>query len=241
MKARQILFYLALGAGFACAQSDIKPEIRGTVTEPSLNIGVAGAEITLFEFLLDADKTVVRTQIATTSTDTRGEFRFPLDHFGEYFVEVKKEGYSVPAVGPGGGYPTGGVRADVDRNHPTQDLRFSLAQPGDITGRIVDEDGNPVAGRRVGIITDDSPAPFDLAPGAVTDQNGSFATGKLSPGQYMIRLSPKAGDFETVSAQFSEDDLKIVDQDFDPEVGVPIPVSPAATSSGGTITARKVP
>src|SRR5580704_17578440 len=101
MTVRRLALYLALVAGFVFAQNDNKPEIRGTVTEPSLNIGVAGAEITLFEFLLDAEKTVVRTQIATTSTDTRGEFRFPLDHFGNYFVEVKKEGYSLPSLGAG--------------------------------------------------------------------------------------------------------------------------------------------
>src|SRR5689334_11478916 len=101
MKYRRIAFCLALSARFVCAQGDNKPEIGGTVTEPSLNIGVAGAEITLFEFLLDAEKTVVRTKIATASTGTRGEFRFPLEHFGEYFVEVKKEGYSVPVFIPG--------------------------------------------------------------------------------------------------------------------------------------------
>ncbi len=237
MIARRIALYLAFVAGFVCAQSDDKPEIRGTVTDPSLNIGVAGAEITLFEFLLDAEKTVVRTQIATTSTDTRGEFRLPLDHFGEYLVEVKKEGYSIPSVLSGDAF----ARADVNRDHPTQNLRFLLSQPGEITGRVLDEDGNPVASLRVGIQMRDSPIPADIVPGGVTGQDGSFRLTKLPAGQYSIRISPKAGDFETVTTQFSEDDLKIVDQDFDAGADSPVTVSPGATTNVGTITVRKVP
>jgi hypothetical protein len=226
MTARRLALNLVLMAGFVCAQSDIKPEIRGTVTEPSLNIGIAGAEIALFEFLLDADKTVVRTQIATTSTDTRGEFRFPLDHFGQYFVETKKEGYS-----------EAGSRADVDPTHPTQDRRFSLSQPGEITGRVVDEDGNLVAGQRIGI--QGRALPSEMAP--VTNPDGSFTSGKLAAGEYSIRMSPKVGDFETVTAQFTDDDLKIVDQDVDSTPSAPIPVNPGATSNVGTITVHRVP
>jgi len=235
MTVRRLALYLALMPGFAFAQNDNKPEIRGTVTEPSLNIGVAGAEITLFEFLLDADKTVVRTQIATTSTGTHGEFRFPLEHFGEYFVEVTKEGYSVPSVGAGD--PV--ARADVNRDHPTQDLNFLLSQPGAITGRVVDEDGNPVAGLRVGILMNASLIPSDLGPDGVTGQDGSFTMSKLPAGQYSIRISPKTLD--NVTAQFSDDDLKIVDEDLDSAPSAPVPVSPGATSNVGTITVRKAP
>jgi Carboxypeptidase regulatory-like domain len=235
MIARRIALYLAFVAGFVCAQSDDKPEIRGTVTDPSLNIGVAGAEITLFEFLLDADKTVVRTQIATTSTDKRGEFRFPLDHFAEYLIEVTKEGYSVPSVGSGDAF----ARADVNRDHPTQDLRFLLTHPGEITGRVVDEDGNPVAGLQVATLMNATQMPSRFGPDIVTAQDGSFAVTKLPAGQYSILISPKT--LENVTAQFSDEDLKIVDQDLDSASNAPVPVSSGATSSVGTITARKAP
>ena len=57
----------------------------------------------------------------------------------------------------------------------------------------------------------------------------------------MIRIAPKAGDFETVTTQFSEDDLKIIDQDFDSAAGALVPVSPGASSSAGTIRVRKTP
>lgn len=239
MTVGHIAVCLALAAGFVCGQSDNKPEIRGAVTDPSLDIGVAGAEITLFEFLLDAEKTVVRTQIATTSTDTRGEFRFPLQHVGEYFVEVKKEGYSVPVFGPGGPPTNTGTRADVTLEHPSQDVRFLLTRLGEITGGVIDEDGNPIAGLRIG--TQKTPIPSDFEPAAITNQDGSFTTKKLAPGEYLVRILPKAGDHETVTAGFSEDDLKIIDEDFNPAASEPVPVSGGASASVGTMTARKVP
>jgi hypothetical protein len=228
-------------AGFVFAQSDIKPEIRGSVIESGSNIGVAGAEITLFEFLPDANNMTVRTRVATTSTDAHGEFRFALKHLGGYYLEAKKDSYL--ASTPVASLPSesAGTVASVDREHPAQEIQLWLMRPGEVTGRVVDEDGNPVVGRRVGIMPDGSPIPFDVAPGPVTDQNGSFATGKMQPGEYLIRLSPKAGDFETVMPQFSEDDLKIVDQDFDSAAGPSVLVSPGATTNAGTITIRKAP
>jgi len=238
MTARRLALNLALMAGFVCAQSDNKPEIRGVVTDPNLNIGVAGAQITLFEFLLNAERTVVRTQIATTSTDTRGEFRSPLEHFGQYFIEVKKEGYSVPFFGGGGVSPNGAAaRVDIDRDHPTPDLRFLLTHPGEITGRVVDEDGNPAAGLQVGIQMGDSPIPIGMGTGGVTGQDGSFTMKQLPVGQYVILVSPKI--LENVTAEFSEDDLKIVDQDIVSAPSAPVPLSPGATTSVGTITVRK--
>ena len=81
MVTRRLALRLALTVGFVFGQRNCQPEIPGTVIAPGLNIGVAGAEITLFEFLLDPERTVVRTPVFTTFTDPRGAFRFQLQHF----------------------------------------------------------------------------------------------------------------------------------------------------------------
>ena len=238
MKVCQIALLLALAAGVG-AQSDSRPEIRGTVSDPALNLGVTGAEITLFEFLLDTQKTVVRTQIATASTDTQGEFRFPLQHFGNFYVEGKKDGYSVPIFGP----PSDGTGTAVtlDRNHPQEALRFSLTRLGEITGRVVDEDGNPVPGLHVVVQNPRLPEATSLGPGALTEQDGSFAVNKLPAGEYVVRFSPKAGDYQSVTTRFSVGDLKVVDQDVSSSPSARVLVSSGATSSVGTMTVGKVP
>lgn len=249
MTALRFALYLALGARFICAQGDNRPEIRGTVTESSLNIGVAGVEITLFEFLLDSERAMVRTPVATASTNMRGEFRFPLQHFGDYYLEAKKETYVASMAGEGG-KPTesAGTPAYVDREHPVQELRFSLLRPGEITGRVVDDDDNPVRGLAIAVQNRATDVVFGPDPRAVTDTQGGF-TARVSPGQYLVQTLPKARGFENVT-RFSEEDLKIVDEDIestywpggstDPAAATPIPVSPGATSSLGTITVRKV-
>ena len=74
----------------------------------------------------------------------------------------------------------------------------------------------------------------------VTDQDGYFTATKLRPGDYLVRIGPRAWPPE-ILPQFSESDLKIVDQDLETSYwpGVPIPVSSGASLSVGTITARK--
>src|SRR5579872_2547685 len=86
---------LVLSIRFLGAQSSDALEIRGFVIEPGLglDLGVAGAQVTLFEFGADPPHASERAVVTTASTDANGAFRFHPAHFGTYYVEVKKEGY----------------------------------------------------------------------------------------------------------------------------------------------------
>jgi len=130
------LLISCLLAGLACAQSTPQLEVRGTVVEAGL--GVADAEITLFEFLLDSERAVVRT---------------------------------VASMAGEGGKPTesAGTPAYVDREHPVQEVRFSLLRPGEITGRVVDDDDNPVTGLAIAVQHRATCVVFGPDPRAVTD------------------------------------------------------------------------
>src|ERR1700730_14986418 len=90
MTVRGLVLLFALIAGRAWAQSNTPIEIHGVLTELGLNLGLAGADVTLFEFV---GPQRVRTVLATSATDTGGTFQFHPERFGDYWVEVKKQGY----------------------------------------------------------------------------------------------------------------------------------------------------
>jgi len=231
MTVPQLALYLALGSGSVYAQNTPPLEIRGTVVEGSL--GVAGATVTLYEFGQEPALATTRSVFATTSTDANGQFTLHPARAGEYYVEVKKDGYFAesfdgPTVDP---VDSTGDPVSIDQEHPLRERKFSLMRLGELRGRIVDEDGAPLANLRIGI------RPGTITP-VVTDQDGYFTATKLRPGDYSVSVIRRGPE---ILPKFSEEDLKIVDQDLQVSnwPGVPVPIHSGASLSVGTITARK--
>ena len=225
----------AFTAGLVCAQSAAQLEIRGTVVEGALGIG--GVTVTLYDHT-PAEATTPSV-VATTFTDAKGQFTIHPVRSGEYYVEVKKEGYFAEGFnGPTADPPDStGEPVSIDADHPVRERKYSLVRLGEVRGRFLDEDGNPLAKLNVVIQTPASAAFRGFAQ-TVTDQDGYFAATKLSPGDYQVRISPVRPE---VLTQFSEDDLKIVDQDWEASSwpAVPLSVSSGSSLNVGTITARK--
>lgn len=67
----------------AFAQAPAEPELRGTVTEFGVTTPVAGAEVTISEFVV-IDSTLTRKPIATIYTDNRGAFVYKPGHIGRF-------------------------------------------------------------------------------------------------------------------------------------------------------------
>jgi carboxypeptidase family protein len=240
----------ALAAALAAAQSRAALEIRGVVLEPGSVLGVAGAEVTLYEFVRDADNT--RIAFATASTDLGGAFQFRPLRVGDYYVEVRKPGYVSSYSFNGAAthvQESTGTLLSLSRDRPSQDVRLSLMRPGELTGRVIDEDGNPAAGVRVDVLT---PGASILSSGAVasTGKDGTFTATRLRPGEYLVRVSSRSSGMATAVQRFSEEDAKVVDQRlatsylpgvFDEQSAYPVLVSPGSTINVGTITAVEVP
>ena len=198
--------------------------------------------MTLYEFGHTPAEATTRTVFATTSTDPKGEFAFHPARSGEYYVEVNKEGYFAetfdgPAADP---IESIGDSVSLDQDHPSQERRLTLIRLGELRGRVIDEQGEPLANLHVG-----------LSPGTstqvVTDQDGYFTATKLRPGVYLVRIGPQSRSPE-ILRRFSEEDLKLVDYDLetsfwpgggDLRAASPLTVSSGASLSVGTITARR--
>jgi hypothetical protein len=126
---------------------------------------------------------------------------------------------------------------------------FSLSRPGELTGRVIDEDGKPVAGLNVTVQRTGPGGTLSfLNATAVTAADGTFTATDVRPGPYLVHISPRSGDLGDVVPQYSEGDLKIVDEDLETtywpggfsEPSSGIPVNPGGAANIGTIKIRTV-
>lgn len=245
-----ILLAFEFAAGLALAQTPDPLAIHGTVAElgpgAASTLAVAGAEVTLSEFL-PVDGLITRVPAATVYTDTQGSFQFHPDHAGAFYIEARKAGYTGFSLDEG---EFAGAPVTLTAGQAAPPVKLNLTRRGELTGRVVDEDGQPVAGLRITVQPggDAADARFLEVP-AVTGPDGYFTALRLRTGPYVVRISPRSGDLETLVPKYSEDDLKIVDEDLESAFwpggfsspSASIPVSGGATASIGTIKVRNAP
>jgi hypothetical protein len=254
MTLRGLFLLFAFAAARAWAQTDSASnpaiEIHGVVTEVGLNLGLAGAEVTLYEFV---GPERVRTIYATVATDPRGEFRFHPVRFGDYWVEVRKQAYfaSISMEGPASPKPPTaetGTLVTVSSAHPFQEVRFALMRPGELTGTVIDENDKPLPAMLIEVTMAGLSALSKAT--ARTGADGVFSVKMLMPGEYVVKVSSPSSNLFKPPSKFSEDDLKVVDEDLQtvywpgvPEEGsaTPVRVNPGAPASLGTIRMRKTP
>jgi hypothetical protein len=231
------------------SKSDPHPLIQGIVLEAGSNRGLPGAQILLSE---EGSQSV-----RTTTTDAQGAFRFEPDKFGHYDVKVKMDGYMAMNTSLAGLPPMIGstqTHVVITTGNPAEKLRFVLVHPGEITGRVVDaETGKPIARLPV------TAAPTNYLNGRrsapqtgqlMTDDDGQFVLAGLPPGNYVVGTFPRSLGPQQFQTQFSEGDLKTVDQDYerlfwpggvDFDAASPVPVGPGASMNIGTLKLRKGP
>jgi len=250
MTQAAVLLLGVWGTGLIYAQPADLLSVSGTVFElgsdGAATVPVAGAEVSFIEFVL-VDGSPTRSPVATAYTDARGDYQFHPQHTGDYYVEVKKGGYR---HAPSGSY---GASMKLDQAHPTAKATFTLMRAGaSITGRVVDEDGQPVPGLKIAVQV----AVALRVPGvimgvdvtAVTAADGTFTAADLSPGPHVIQISPHVRYQAKVEPYFSADDLNTVDQDLETsywpggtaQAIASVPVSPGASTTVGTIKIRKM-
>ncbi|MEO8096139.1 MAG: carboxypeptidase-like regulatory domain-containing protein [Acidobacteriota bacterium] len=218
-------------------------EIRGTVIERGPNTGLAGVQVTLTEFVQNGD-TLDPKLFANIFTDAGGRFSFKPTHFGDFRLDIQKAGYMA------------GDRDSIiefvvlTSERAAQEFRFGLMQPASLTGRVVDEKDQPVANLQL-MIT--GPETAQINRGGIeitTGADGSFTAKNVSPGAYLVRVSPGAADWNNAIMDFSEDDFKVVDEDFettywpggvtDARSALPLNVAPGSPANIGTIRVRRV-
>ncbi|MCA0989644.1 carboxypeptidase regulatory-like domain-containing protein [Guptibacillus algicola] len=152
--------------------------IVGQVVDPSGN-AISGATVII--------RTFDNTQVRTLTTN----------EFGEFLVGgIAPGSYTVTATAPN--FSTEFVGALVTSNENTVANLVLESLVGNISGSVVDEDGNLITGDNIGIkLFSVSGA---LLQSFVANSDGSFFINALNPGQYKINATAPNYSANTVSA-----------------------------------------
>lgn len=162
------------------AQTSAKPaSVRGTVTNSATGLPVPRAHVTL-QGGVDGKPVLYG---ATSGTD--GGFSFTGVAPGTYQAQAERIGFARNLGGP----PNERTMVNLSADDNKTDLEIRLTPTGSVTGRVTDSDGEPVENV------------FVQAQGAqggssgMTDDNGEYRVGGLSPGKYTLRTSPHGDMF----------------------------------------------
>jgi hypothetical protein len=183
-----------------------------------------------------------------SKTDSTGSFSFSLDKPGPYRVEAKKTGYSAPGTSATPSF----VELKLTEAKPVAEARLYLVHPGEITGRVVDEETRePLANLVLNVAhaSERSRSLLDTA-SATTDADGHFAATGLEPGEYAVHIPPQTAPDKRVLTRFTEKDTQTVERDYEStywpgghgtEMALPLTLSSGATVDVGVLPVRKVP
>jgi protocatechuate 3,4-dioxygenase beta subunit len=181
--------------------------ISGRVLEAGTGAPVAGAHVVLIVQRQGPSRGPFIDRPPTVATDEGGRFQFTGLEPGRYRVEARKPGFAnLPFSG---GMPMLDVKAGERRD----DVTLTLQRGGVVTGRVVDQYGEPVAdvhvtplrkppvpatspraARGAGGAAAPPPDRLTMAgPGAQTNDVGEFRLHSLAPGEYYVQATPGPG------------------------------------------------
>ena len=132
-----------LALAFMLTQSATVPQqaaVSGTVLEAGSNTPVAGAQVTLISFALRPQLGRPPEPLIAT-TDQNGRYRFDALEPGRYSVTVQKAGFATMfGRGP---------EATLQAGERKTDLNVTIQRGAAIVGRVLDENGEPIANANV--------------------------------------------------------------------------------------------
>jgi hypothetical protein len=139
----------------------------------------------------------VRSPTFSAVSDAQGKFKFDGLQPGRYQLSADKTGYVrqlFPAP-PGQPGPQGTLTGDP--GEVINDIEFKLLPQGIISGKVLDEFGEPVSNAVIEVFR--RTAYFRQATGVANGTNtnavGEFLLGNLSPGIYILRAQGTGGAF----------------------------------------------
>jgi hypothetical protein len=158
-------------------------QISGTLVHALNGEPIAGAEV-----MITANETNDAPSQATV-TDAGGRFLFKGVEPGKYVLFAKHRGFPQQALDGHGPFSTA-VAVGPDKN--SENLVFRLKPEGSISGKVTDEQADPIRGAGVMLFVrnvETGGRTTNLTAHAATDDQGAYHFGHLPAGTYFVAVS----------------------------------------------------
>jgi hypothetical protein len=178
----RILLSAAIAVSFLAAQ------------EPAPRLFVSGMVITTGGEPIRKARVILRAKEETAfsytaDSDANGRFKIQDVVPGQYSVFAQREGY-MPEDGGAFGAPPPSLK--IEAGQSVTDLKVKLIPPAIVTGRVLDDDGDPIRGARVEAMTYNymtGKKQLNTVNQASANDKGEYRLFGLQPGPLYIRAS----------------------------------------------------
>ena len=180
---------ITLGMVLAFGQDTGKlGSIEGRVVNTATGEGIRRAEVVMRGSGVAARGARSEQMTRAASTDAEGKFKFDGVEAGNYFLMVQKQGF-VPERRTG--YAGRSIR--VTPGQEVSGLEYKLQPHAVITGRVVDDEGEPVQGIAVNVLQRrfmNGKRRWMQSNGGSTNDLGEFRIFNLPPGKVILSAMP---------------------------------------------------
>lgn len=179
------------------ASAQNRAVVEGVIVNELTKEPIRRVEVRLMKVNTQPPGITVGPAAATNSvaTDAEGKFRFENLEPGNYHISYQKQGFLGTRQSSGFSAP-GTATITVAEGLELKGLRYSLTPQGVIAGRVLDDEGEPVQGVYVFVMTKRyvrGQRQWTPANGQPTNDRGEFRVPNLSPGAYVLSVQPGIG------------------------------------------------
>jgi len=182
-----------------------------------------------------------RSEPLAARTDATGRFAFRNVQPGSYRLIVDRTGYARQEFGQRA-LGRRGVALNLSPGQRMTDLLFRMTPAGVITGRVFDEQGEPVVGVMVNVLRRvyrEGRLAFEGGESDRSDDRGEYRIFNLMPGKYVVSATPMGGmsGFGVRRREGNDASEEAYVPTFypsvtDPETAVPVEISPGQELTG---------